>query len=263
METDFATAVKDCPTGALEIIGQEWDAGSLVTEILKDKAYFTQTNSGTMGGVTISGGEPVLQSGFVVEIFQKLQAERIHVTLDTCGMYGKSKLESILPHVDLILFDIKEIDTRKHKEFTGSSNEAILENLKFINAYIRKNPQTRLWIRTPIIPHSTDTPENISGIAAFLRENDIHFDRWELCAFNNLCNDKYERLGMEWEYKNEGLLTDLFMDGLLARARADSSRPDRILWTGSVKKAFGDIFQEEKKNPIKAVNYCRITTVRT
>ena len=263
MEIDYEQAVKECPSGALELIGQTWNADSLVAEILKDKAYFSQTNNGESGGVTISGGEPVMQTDFVADVFQKLQGEGVHTTLDTCGMYTSNKLEKILPHVNLVLFDMKEIDPQKHKDFTGSINKTIFDNLKFIHDYVQKHDNIKLWIRTPIIPETTDTEENISGIAQFLAENNIEFERWELCAFNNLCNDKYERLGMEWEYKNNGLLTKAFMDNLLKTAQASSHLPQRVIWTGSVKSPKVNAYEIEDNNQIKAVNYCKITAIPT
>jgi len=247
---------KECPTGALELIGSKWNVENLVEELLKDRAYFEKS----AGGVTISGGEPAMQPDFVVEVLKKLKKQGIHVALDSCGMSSEESFIKILPHVDLVLFDIKEIDSVKHKEFTGSSNEQILSNLKFVDNYIKNHKDSKsLWIRTPIIPDATATENNILGITKFLSENRIEYDRWELCSFNNLCNDKYVRLNIDWEFKNYHLFDSKTMDRLLAVAKENSSDSKNIIWTGSVKTEVEDFTSETKKSEF--VDYCKITSV--
>lgn len=263
IKADYNAAVNECPSGALELIGEKWNASALVKEILKDRAYFNANKDGVSGGVTISGGEPVLQDTFVREVFRQLKSEGVHTTLDTCGMVSLSKLQNVLSYVDLILFDIKETDSEKHKIDTGSSNEVIFKNLEYINEYIKTHKEKKLWIRTPIIPDTTGTEENIRSIACYLKKHRINFERWELCSFNNLCNDKYERLNLKWEYKNYVLLERSFMDHLLDAAKEDSHIPERIIWTGSVKESDQDLYNNKEKNPIKAVNYCKITAIPT
>lgn len=261
-KTDYSEVVKACPSGALEMIGEIRTSHSLVAEVLKDRAYFTETADGDTGGITISGGEPVMQKEFVADVLKALQDEGIHTTLDTCGMYPSKSLETLLPNCNLILFDVKLIDPEKHREYTGSTNTYILENLKYISNYIRSHPETGLWIRTPIIPGTTDTIENIEGIAQFLNDNSVEYERWELCAFNNLCNDKYERLGMEWDYKASPLMTEDEMDRLVETAKKTSHYPERILWTGSVRNRHKDITKDDKKGS-RPVDYCKITAIPT
>ena len=102
-------------------------------------------------------------------------------------------------HSDLILFDLKLIDAEAHQQFTGVGNERILDNLDWLGGWLTDHPAVRLWIRTPLIPGATLTEENITGIGAWLAEHlPGRVERWELCAFNNLCRDKYTRLGLEW-----------------------------------------------------------------
>ena len=222
----------ECPSGAIEIIGSIWSEDELLKELLKDRAYFEKSS----GGITVSGGEPGMQADFVSSLLKRLQFEGIHTAFDTCGMYSGDALNNILPYTNMVLFDLKEIDPEKHKAFTGKTNERIMNNLKFINDY-RKNhlyPES-LWIRTPIIPDATATEENISGIGKYLVSHSIKFDRWELCSFNNLCNNKYERLGLTWHFRNHGLLDDETMDKFLAAAKKSSDRPQKIIRTGSVR----------------------------
>ena len=137
--------------------------------------------------VTLSGGEPTMQARFAGAFLKGLRARGIHTALDTCGLCSKEVLDMLLPYSTMVLYDIKEIDPHRHKVFTGSTNEPILENLLYVSDYIRTHVVPReLWIRTPFIPGATATEENIRGIADFIASNlaDVT-DRWELCSFNN------------------------------------------------------------------------------
>ena len=246
--------VEECPTGALEIMGKEVTVDEVVHEVLKDKAYFEKSG----GGITVSGGEPTLQADFVAEFLKRMKENNIHTALDTCGLAPAGAYEKVLPHTDLLLYDLKEIDSNRHKEFTGSSNEKILNNLLTIYEWmnVHELPKT-LWIRTPIIPNTTDTEENIAGIGKFLAENNIHPDRWELCAFNNLCNDKYLRLGTRWKFEKYDLLEEEKLDHLVAVANNPGINGAKIIWTGSAKTK-EEIISRNGNEPIP-VDYCRIT----
>ena len=93
-----------------------------------------------------------------------------------------------------------------------------------------------LWIRTPVIPGATASAENIRGIGQFMADNlDGCVSRWELCAFNNLCRDKYLRLDLDWEFKESELLSQLFMEKMAAVARNSGNNPDIVFWSGSTK----------------------------
>ena len=246
--------VEECPTGALEMMGQEITVEEVVKEVLKDKAYFDKSG----GGITVSGGEPTLQAGFVAEFMKRMKENGIHTALDTCGLAPAAAYEKILPYTDLLLYDIKEIDSNKHKEFTGSSNEKILNNLLTLSEWMKIHGSPKaLWIRTPIIPDATGTEENIAGIGQFIAKNNLHPDRWELCAFNNLCNDKYQRLGQKWTFEKYGLLSADEMEQLTEIAKNSGVNRENILWTGSVKTKEKIILT--KDNEPKPVDYCRIT----
>lgn len=231
--TACGTCAHACPSGALEIMGREWSAENLVKELIKDAAYFRQSG----GGVTLSGGEAALQHEFCAQVFSLLRSEGIHCALDTSGKVSRKALETLLPLVDLVLYDIKEIDTKKHMEFTGSGNEKILENAKFIARYIGSHLHApSLWIRTPIIPGATATPENIEGIGKFIAtELGSAVKRWDLCAFNNLCRDKYQRLGISWDYSVTPLLSRDEMEQYVEIARASGVNPSIVKWSGSTR----------------------------
>jgi pyruvate formate lyase activating enzyme len=145
-------------------------------------------------------------------------------------------LESLLPYVDILLYDIKEIETDRHKKFAGFGNEKILNNAVFAANYKKTHvtPKT-FWIRTPVIPGATDTAENIRGIGDFISAN-LHgtVARWELCAFNNLCRDKYKRLGIDWPFADTELPARSLMEELAQVARSRVT-PSIVCWSGSTR----------------------------
>lgn len=224
---------RECPATAMELLGHPWELSDLVHEIIKDRVYFEKSG----GGVTVSGGEPTLQTEFAAAFLREMRAQGIHTALDTCGLCQAKSLDRLLPHTTLVLFDIKEIDTQRHRTFTGSDNRIILENLMHVSHYIDNHlyPQG-LWIRTPLIPGATDTVDNIRGIGAWLGRNlPGQITRWELCGFNNLCKDKYTRLDMTWPFQDAELLDSEHIDKLVMVARNSGVDPDIVHWSGTAK----------------------------
>lgn len=202
--TGCGDCVPLCPTKSLRSINKEYSIESLMQIVERERPYMERSG----GGVTVSGGEPLLQSAFVTEFLKICHESGLHTALDTSGFAPHSALMNALPHVDLLLYDVKIADSKVHKEFTNVSNELILENLKKAADYIREGwVGTRLWIRTPLIPGSTDSQENISRIGETLSEaaGDV-IERWELCAFNPLAEEKYDRLGLDWPYRGNDLM---------------------------------------------------------
>lgn len=223
--------VRECPTSAMNVKGIEWEADKLAYEVLKDCAFFADG-----GGVTVSGGEPLMQSKFVAGFLAKLKAAGVHTALDTAGLAQWSDFEMILPNVDLVLFDLKIFDAFLHKRFTNAENRVILENAGKLAEYIAKNSSPTLWIRTPIIPNATDSADNIRDIARFIKENLAGAATlWELCSFNNLCRDKYERLNLNWTYKEEGLMSKQAMTNLFEIARSAVGDAVVVAWSGSTR----------------------------
>ena len=123
--TGCGVCAEECPSTALELLGQSWKLDDLYSEIIKDKTYFDKSN----GGVTLGGGEPLLQSDFCKHLLIRLKENALHTAVDTCGLVSRKALDRILPHTDLLLYDLKEMNPRKHELFTGSDNHIILENL--------------------------------------------------------------------------------------------------------------------------------------
>ena len=225
--------VEACPSTAMELLGKTWELQQLLDEIVKDKVYFDKSD----GGITLSGGEPTLQPHFAAELLKKLKEKGIQTALDTCGLCSKSALEMLLPYSTMVLFDIKEIDSKKHERLTGFGNEKILENLLAIAGFMKAHvhPKT-LWIRTPIIPGATDTEENIRGIGEFIASHlGRSVNRWELCTFNNLCQDKYLRLGINWAFGDDQLVTEESIERLTHVAKQSGVDPDIVHWSGSTR----------------------------
>jgi pyruvate formate lyase activating enzyme len=224
------TCTDECPATALRKLGEHRGLDVIFHEVEKDKIYYEKSK----GGVTVSGGEPTLQSDFLKKFLKKCKDAGFHTALDTCGYASREILESLLPYVDLILYDLKEIDPAKHKDCTGVSNEKILENAIWLIDDL-EHMGKKMWIRTPLIPGFTATDENVRGIGNFIVEklrNKV--ERWDLLAFNNLAKAKYERMDWEWVCKDTELLNKEQMDHFLEIAK--STGVENVQWSGLTKQ---------------------------
>ncbi len=222
--------VEQCPGAALETIGREYSLVEVADEVIKDKSFY-ETSA---GGVTLSGGEPLMQWRFVAALCQQLKQQNIHIALDTCGCASEKALEVILPLVDLVLLDYKLSDEQESLELTGLSLERLHKSLSLITE--RKIP---LWVRTPVIPGATDTEENISRIAEYLANNAPTLQRYDLLAFENSCRAKYELLGLEYEYAQKELMDSERMEELAAIAASKGLL--LVKWSGPTRIKNGKI----------------------
>lgn len=198
-----------CPSAALEVIGQEWSVEALLVELLKDRVFYETSG----GGVTFSGGEPLMQVDFLAAILPECKEEGLHVALDTCGVLPWSHYERVLPWLDLVLLDLKLIDHKRHKKATGSANLNILENARRLSA-----SGVPLWVRTPVIPGYTQDSENITAIGTFIAEALPTIERWDLLAYTNMGSPKYHRLDMPYALDEAHLLTKAEMEKMWAVA---------------------------------------------
>lgn len=163
----------------------------LVDKIRKCKPYLKNN-----GGVTFSGGEPLLQVDFLIEVCKLLKGEKISVALDTAGV-GIGKYEELLQYVDLIILDIKHTEKDKYKYLTG---QCIDESLKFIN--IANSMNKKFWIRQVIIPGFTDTNEYLESLIKQIKGiNNV--EKVEFLSYHKLGTEKYEQLKIENPYKNQ------------------------------------------------------------
>jgi pyruvate formate lyase activating enzyme len=190
-----AACVDACPTGARQMIGREMTVAEVVDAALKDRIFYEDSG----GGVTISGGEPLLQPRFLIALAQALRTVGVHVALDTTG-FGCTEHLLAAAHVsNLVLYDLKAFDDERHKKLTGVSNRGILENLKALNEVHRN-----IWIRIPVVPGFNDDADDLGKIAAFvagLRSVTLV----NLLPFHRSGLHKYERLG--WGHSLNGVET--------------------------------------------------------
>lgn len=215
-----------CPGGAMKIFGTAWTLDVLLAEVAKDLAYYEKSG----GGVTASGGEPMMQARFLAKFFERCKEQGISTAIETCGLASRSAFETVLPHVDLVMYDIKEIDPVKHEQFTGVGNDLVLANCTWIADELARTGKN-LWIRTPVIPGFTATEENIRGIADFIVSNlNNQVERWDLLAFNNLPADKYKRLDKPWVLNGQVLLKRTDMEWF--QSIATSAGVANVHWSG-------------------------------
>ena len=173
------------------MIGQKVNTEEVLLEVMKDKIFYDESD----GGVTFSGGEPLMQPSFLEDLLKTSKEKGIHTTIDTCGFAPRDIVERILPFTDLFLYDIKLIDNELHKEKMGVSNETILENLRFL-----VSQKANIIIRIPLIPDITDTEENILRIISFLIGCKYN-GKIDLLPFHNTAEQKYKNLQIENQMK--------------------------------------------------------------
>lgn len=171
--------------------GEETDPDSLIKKILRFSNYF-----GSSGGVTVSGGEPLMQAQFVTELFRKLRQNRIHTALDTSGCVFNSDVSELLGYTDLVLLDHKYQTEDDYRQYTGGS---LKKTEEFLSELQKRN--IPVWLRRVIIPEKSDSEESIKE----LNDTADKFPcvkKIELLPFRNLCREKYENLGIEFELKD-------------------------------------------------------------
>ncbi len=172
---------------AIRIVGRRVTVGELMGEIEDDRIFFEQSG----GGVTFSGGEPLMQFQFLETLAHELKREHIHTALDTSGYSSRDNIIRIAGKVDLILYDFKFIYDRNHIKYNGVSNRIIKDNLKTLNTM-----DVNLVVRLPLIGGINDTDQNIGETARFLDKLD-RINRVELLPYHQGGNHKSSRLGRE------------------------------------------------------------------
>ncbi len=210
-----------CPASALEVIGKSYTVDELAAKALQDRVFYEKSD----GGVTLSGGEASLQADFSVALMERLRKEKIHLALDTCGGTKWPTLQRLVNLADLVLYDLKTMDSAKHRKFTGIPLNLVLENARKISKTGKP-----MWVRTPIIPGVNDSVENIRQSARFIKGNLPTVERYDLLAFNNTCASKYQRLGLNWNLEKEGLIPEETMEKLVCAAKEEGL--ECVHWSG-------------------------------
>ena len=179
--------IKHCPQNALSQMTKKMTTEEVIKEIEKDLIFLLNSN----GGVTFSGGEPTYQLEFLRNLVYHFYNKGVHTAIETCGFFNYEKCKDIFEKIDHIFIDIKNMDNEKHREYTGASNDIILENIKKLSKLNKS-----IVIRIPIIPGFNDSIENIEETSYFVKEN-ISNPKIELLPYHILGIDKYKYLGLE------------------------------------------------------------------
>lgn len=188
-EEDWDTLIDWCPSGALVWDSQEMEAGDLVKEVCKDEVFFRHN-----GGVTLSGGEPLMQSDFAIQVLKLLKQKGIHTAVETALHVPASVVREVLPYLDLVYADMKIADSEEHQKHIGLSNNLILANLEYI---LTSEHRDKAIIRTPLIPGYTASAENLGAVAEFL--SGLYPDvKYELLNYNPLAEAKYHLVDREY-----------------------------------------------------------------
>jgi len=183
-----------CNAEALQVVGREMTSGQVITEIELDAVFYGQSR----GGVTFTGGEPLAQPRFLLELLSSCRERGISTAVDTSGFAPWTVLEEISPHVDMFLYDLKLMDNARHCLWTGVSNKIILSNLEKLSEGGHK-----ILIRIPIIPGINDDEENLHQTGAFLASLS-NIPPVELLPYHDIARGKYASLG--WEFGLEEIL---------------------------------------------------------
>jgi pyruvate formate lyase activating enzyme len=198
--TGCGECVSRCTAGAMERIGTRMASGTVVKRVLEDAAFFKESK----GGVTISGGEPTAQKDFLIDTLERSRKHGIHAAIETCGFFPGDLIPELASVTDLFLFDIKQIDGKKHEDSTGVRPDVILNNFRTI---VHDYGSEKIIPRIPLIPGFNADSGSITAIAAFLHDTDytgiVH-----VLPYNTLSKHKYEKLGKADHYIDRGTLEE-------------------------------------------------------
>lgn len=175
--------VSVCPNEARRLVGAYMTVDEVMEEIVRDRIFYE--NSG--GGVTLSGGEPLMQADFALQLLRRCKEEDLHTVLDTCGYASWKTMQKFLEYTDLVLYDIKCLDAIKHSKATGKPNELIIENAKMIAR------SKEMWVRVPLVPGFNDSEKEVRAIVSFIKK-ELGSPKIDLHCYNKLGEGKYDRL---------------------------------------------------------------------
>ena len=190
---DTMQCIDACYGGALQTSGKWYTVDELMSIFRRDRNYW-----GAQGGVTLTGGEPLMQQAFVVDLLERCHEAYIDTCVETCAHVPRVVLQAVLPHLQWLFIDIKHMNAAKHRECTGVSNEQILDNIRWVKS---ANWIGHLVLRMPVVPGFNDGLDNAQSTATFLSEigqNEIH-----LLPFHCLGSSKYEKLGLPYDYAEQ------------------------------------------------------------
>jgi len=177
---------KECSGGALELAGREASVEEVLNEVRRDTAFYESSG----GGMTLSGGEPLMQVDFTEALLAAAKADGLHCALETCGHVEYEAFRRVLPHVDLFLYDIKDTDPKRHRKHTGADNTRILANLRALH-----DAGADIMLRLPIVPGINDRKDHFEGVAALMRALP-NLRGAEIMPYHRLGESKRGRFGL-------------------------------------------------------------------
>jgi len=181
-----------CPTKAIEISGHPMSVAEIMNEIEKERVFFDQSG----GGVTFSGGEPLIHHKYLIELLDECGKRRIHTAIDTAGLANTEIILEVAKHTDLFLYDLKMMDSEKHRKWVGVPNEKILENLKLL-----AETGAKIIIRIPLVGGVNDDAENMEATARFVAELSGEKKEVNLLLYHKIAQTKYQKLGRPEEFQ--------------------------------------------------------------
>ena len=182
---------ENCLTEALEVVGKTVTVSDVIEELKKDSIHYRRSG----GGITLSGGETLLQPDFAVELLKECKSYGWHTAIETAMYVDSTAVKKVIPYIDLVMVDIKHMDSKIHEKFTGVPNEKILQNIK-----IADNIAKEMIIRVPVIEGFNSSEENIKAIAEFAKELKT-VKQIDLLPYHNYGENKYEAIGEEYALK--------------------------------------------------------------
>lgn len=197
-----------CPAAAREISGQTVSADEVLEQVLADRLFLESSG----GGMTLSGGEPLMQPDFAAELLSKAQEQGLHTAVESCLFAPRAVIDRVYAHVNLALCDLKHMDSAAHRRLTGAGNETILANL----VHLRREMGKDMEVRTPIVPGCNDDLENIRATARFIAEELGADVPWRLLPYHRLGLSKAESL----ELPDAPFSADMPTDQHLAQCKA-------------------------------------------
>ncbi len=200
------TCVEACVRGARELVGREVSAGEVVAEIRKDLVFYDESG----GGATFSGGEPLAQKDFLVEMLRACRNEGIHTAVDTSGHAERESLEEVSGETDLFLYDLKVMDSARHEATCGVPNDLILKNLAWLS-----ETGLPILIRYPFVPGVNDDTENVTALGKFVAALS-HGHPVDILPYENVGRDKYRRLQKSYQLPEIAAPTPESVDAAVA-----------------------------------------------
>ena len=176
-----------------EVCGRIMSADEVMAEVRRDAVFYDSSG----GGVTFTGGEPMMQADFLFALASAAHADGIHVAVDTSGFAPWAAFERMLPVVDLFLYDLKCIDSGRHRELTGVENRLMLENLLRLD-----RAGAKIWIRCPLVPGLNDSDGDLAALKEFVRRL-RNMEKLEICPYHPLGIEKYAKFGKPLLYGNK------------------------------------------------------------